>query len=263
MRKAVRVLSFLAGFILVGATVPVWAVDGIVLIDQNKALAGGVTPGDAPGFPVVITRPGSYRLASNLMVPNANTNAIEIADTPAVTIDLNGFSIIGPTVCSGFPLTCTPLGAGSGVITTGSSGSIGAAVRNGTVMGMGSYGVYLLGAGSTVEDVAVLSNGSGGILIELGTALRNKVWKNGGNGIFGGNSVISQNTIAQNRFVGISVNDSIVTNNALIVNGSLGLFASNTGFSGNVFSSNNGSFANPQYSGFRAIGPNLCDGSLC
>ena len=35
-----------------------YAVDGVVLIDQNHALAGSVTPGDAPGFPVTISQPG-------------------------------------------------------------------------------------------------------------------------------------------------------------------------------------------------------------
>src|SRR5271166_431225 len=75
-----------------------YAVDGVVLIDQNRALAGSVTPGDTPGFPVTITLPGAYRLSGNLTVPDANTNGILVmADN--VFIDLNGFSIVGPTVC--------------------------------------------------------------------------------------------------------------------------------------------------------------------
>ena len=78
---------------------PAGAVDGLVLIDQNHALAGSVTPGDAPGFPVTISQAGSYRLASNLTVP-AGVNAIEITAND-VTIDLNGFSIVGPGVFPG------------------------------------------------------------------------------------------------------------------------------------------------------------------
>src|SRR5580693_1218836 len=80
------------------------AVDGVVLINQANALAGNVTPGDAPGFPVTISVAGSYRLSSNLTVPDANTDAIDIT-VSHVTIDLNGFSIIGQVVCSGFPVT--------------------------------------------------------------------------------------------------------------------------------------------------------------
>ena len=73
-----------------------WAVDGVVLINQASALAGNVTPGDTPGFPVTISQPGSYRLAGNLTVPDANTTAIEVTATGQVTVDLNGFVISGP-----------------------------------------------------------------------------------------------------------------------------------------------------------------------
>lgn len=69
--------------------------------------------------------------------------------------------------------------------------------------------------------------------------------------------------VAGNRFYGIVVNDSLVFNNALIVNGFLGLGPANTGFGANVFSSNNGSFANPQFNGRVSIAPNSCDGNVC
>jgi hypothetical protein len=267
MRKTVQIASLLvAAAVLGGVATPTWAVDGVVLIDQNKALAGNVTPSDAPGFPVTITLPGSYRLSSNLIVPNADTTAIVIAaNTPGVTIDLNGFSIIGPTVCTGFPLSCSPTGTGMGVATALNDPleSFGATVRNGTVRGMGSIGVALYTRLGTVENVTVLSNGGGGIFVELGTVVGNRVFKNGGDGIGGGNSVISRNMVSGNRDFGISVDDSIVLNNAMIVNGNLGLNASNTGFASNVFSSNNGGFLNPQFSGRSPIGPYICDGSVC
>src|SRR6266571_8801026 len=93
---------------LAALAVPTYAVDGEVLINQNAALAGNVTPGDTPGFPVIISVAGSYKLSGNLTVPDANTTAILItADN--VTIDLNGFSIVGPSVCVGTPVTsCSP-----------------------------------------------------------------------------------------------------------------------------------------------------------
>ena len=69
-------------------------VDGVVLINQAKALAGNVTPGDAPGFPVTLSRRGSYRLSGNLRVAR-DTNGLEVA-AEDITIDLNGFTIRGP-----------------------------------------------------------------------------------------------------------------------------------------------------------------------
>ncbi len=73
--------------------------DSTVLIDQAKALAGGVTANDTAGFPITISKAGSYKLASNLVVP-AGVDGI-IVTVSDVTLDLNGFSITGPAGCSG------------------------------------------------------------------------------------------------------------------------------------------------------------------
>jgi hypothetical protein len=63
-----------------------YAVDGATLIDPSRVRNGNITPGDAPGFPVTISQPGSYILSGNLTVPDAQTTAIEItADN--VTLD--------------------------------------------------------------------------------------------------------------------------------------------------------------------------------
>src|SRR5713226_8937081 len=98
-----------------GLSCNIYAVDGVILIDQSRALAGNVTPGDLPGFPVTIYLPGSYRLSGNLTVPDANTTAILITASN-VALDLNGFSILGPTVCVvGVATTCSPSGVGNGV----------------------------------------------------------------------------------------------------------------------------------------------------
>lgn len=76
--------------LLAGLPTAAFAVDGVILIDQNRALAGNVTPGDAPGFPVTISQPGSYRLSGNLTVGTSNVSAIVIAAS-RVVLDLNGF----------------------------------------------------------------------------------------------------------------------------------------------------------------------------
>jgi hypothetical protein len=192
----------------------IYAVDGIVLIDQNRALAGGVTPGDTPGFPVTISLTGSYRLSGNLTVPNENTTAILItADN--VTIDLNGFSIIGPTVCTGGPpvTSCSPSGAGAGVV-GGNHFSI--TVVNGSVRGMGSMGINLGNTtGSHVEKVHADSNGATGILVRFGIVSGNTAFGNGVNGIFAdsGSTVVSNTAYANgNRGISVVCPGSVVGN---------------------------------------------------
>src|SRR5436309_3680687 len=129
-----------------GLSCTLYAVDGVVLIDQNRALAGNVTPGDAAGFPVTISVSGSYRLSGNLTVPDANTTAILIT-AEDVAIDLNGFSILGSTVCSGFPTSCSPTGSGHG-ITGGAVKNISA--FNGDIRGMGAGGIFIGGTGHRI-----------------------------------------------------------------------------------------------------------------
>ena len=70
---------------------PAAAVDGEILIDQAKVNAGGITPGDEPGFPATLRRSGRYKLTGNLAVP-AGKNGIEVTQHE-ITIDLNGFTI--------------------------------------------------------------------------------------------------------------------------------------------------------------------------
>ena len=52
------------------------AAEGVILINQAAALTGGITGGDAVGFPVTLSTGGSFRLAGNLRVPDENTTAI-------------------------------------------------------------------------------------------------------------------------------------------------------------------------------------------
>jgi len=207
-----------------GLSCNMYAVDGVILIDQNRALVGGVTPNDAAGFPVTITQSGSYRLSGNLTVPDANTTAIDVtADN--VTIDLNGFSIIGPTVCVGvpvsFPVTsCSPTGDGDGV----RSAKRNTTVVNGSVLGMGGIGIHLVNHGGYVEKVHADSNGKSGIAVVSGTVSGNTVNFNGDDGIdalvF---ATVIGNTAIGNRKSGILTNNSTVTGNTLSSNGAAGI----------------------------------------
>jgi hypothetical protein len=201
--------------LLFGFTGTANAVDGVVLIDQNRALAGNVTPGDTAGFPVTITRSGSYRLSGNLTVPDAGTSAIVIT-VDNVTVDLNGFSIIGPTVCTGSPLTCSPTGSGDGVgVYTASLTGI--TVVNGMVRGMGNYGVNI-GAHSRVENVQAVYNGLIGISISGGTVSNCTADLNGMLGIYLSYGTASDSTANVNGGTGIGVGDGTVINSAAVAN---------------------------------------------
>jgi hypothetical protein len=213
-----------------GLSSNMYAVDGVVLIDQNRALAGNVTPGDSAGFPVTISVAGSYRLAGNLTVPNANTTALSItADN--VTIDLNGFSIVGPTVCSGNPLFCSPTGTGVGV---DARSQFSITVINGSVRGMGNTGIYA-GYGAHIEKVSVMSNGQDGIAVSGGSVSGSTALYNGRTGITANLSVISGNSATFNGGDGIVAFVGTVSGN---IAGENARFGFNLGFCPSVMLGN-------------------------
>jgi hypothetical protein len=196
-----------------------YAVDGVVLIDQNRALAGSVTPGDAPGFPVTLSQPGSYRRSGNLTVPDINTTAIQItADN--VSLDLNGFSIIGPNVCTTGLTTCAQT-AGVGVRADDSQGSgpPGVRVFNGTVRGMGGGGIRTIGKSSAVERVNALGNGDTGIFV-VGSVTDSVANLNGGSGIVADSA--RGCAANQNRLDSIFVTQGSAIGNTASLNGRAG-----------------------------------------
>ncbi len=200
----------LCAFAFVAFPASIYAVDGVVLIDQNHALAGNLTPGDLPGFPVTISQPGSYKLSGNLTVPDANTTAIQIT-ADHVTLDLNGFAIIGPVVCTSSPAVCPPAGSGIGVDAEnapGKEGPRGIKVLNGTIRGIGSTGIVITGTGAYVEKVTVNSCGGSGFVV-AGSVVESAATLNGSFG-----------------FLAITVRGSVATDNhgnGIILDGSGGI----------------------------------------
>ncbi len=179
------------------------AVDGVTEINQVRALEGGISTADAPGFPVTINQAGSYRLTGNLTPPNAteNTTAISItADN--VTIDLNGFVIAGPV--TGCPASCSA-SSGTGVGVSASTSRNNLTVFNGTVRGFGFRGVSL-GADSRVERVQAVGNREDGINVGSGsTAIANVVRGNGDDGIATGTgATVGDNVVHDNGNDGIA-----------------------------------------------------------
>jgi len=213
------------------------ATDGVLEINQARALAGNVTLGDAPGFPVEIFTRGSFRLTGDLTVPAGIAAGIAVY-APGTRIDLNGFSISSTTQCSGAPLNCTPSGTGVGIDASGASG---VEISNGRIAGFGVYGAFL-SEGSRAEHLSVESNGLAGIVADRDCVVTdNVVQRNGGPGIqTGAGSRISSNVVSGNKGVGADLGGA-------------------TGFAQNVFDVNAGG----SVSGGRATGGNVCDDGRC
>jgi hypothetical protein len=238
---------------------PASAVDGVVLIDQNRANFGNTTPGDAAGFPVTISRSGSYRLTSNLTVPDAATTAIEIA-ADHMTPDLNGFAILGPTDCSQSPCLNRSTGTGVQSVQTPRSNIT---VRNGTIAGLGAEGISLHGDANLVEYITARGNAGVGISlsssVEQGASIvrHSAAHRNREAGINLAVSLASFNTASGNGLYGISVSRGTASYNHINRNKS-GLGMERGNYYGNSFDANPGG-----NSGGVNQGQNLCDGVTC
>ena len=133
-----------------------FAADGALEINA-ACVSGGCFAGDDPGFPVEIVSAGSYMLTSNLQVSGGDTTGIAVSAS-GVTLDLNGFTLQGPTTCTGIPVTsCSDTGTGSGI-----DAATGTAIRNGSVIGFGNNGIDA-GRANRLRNLRVEGNGGHGI----------------------------------------------------------------------------------------------------
>ena len=197
-----------------------------VAIDQNRAMAGNVAPGDTPGFPVTLSLAGSYKLTSNLVVP-ANAKGIQIS-ADGVTLDLNGFSITGPVTCNHSmspPCTAAADATGHGIEIQGQR----AVIHDGSVRGFAGSGIWTnMPGGTVVHDVLLAHNSGHGIHIAsiggsfsaAGTKITRVVAvQNGGSGVAvaGGATatfIIDDSTASANGLTGFSLGGGhgVVTN---------------------------------------------------
>ena len=142
-----RTAASVLGLAALLAAAPASAVtldNGVVLITQADALAGGVTPGDTPGFPVTLSVSGSYRFASNLQV-STSVNGIEVT-APEVTIDMAGFRMAGGGV--GF----TAISSNQRALT----------IRNGTIRGFQLSAILAQNHYLVVERMRIVDNATFG-----------------------------------------------------------------------------------------------------
>lgn len=240
---------------------PAHAEDGRLEIDQTCALRGCYA-GDAAGFPVS-TDPGkSYVLTSSLAVSDADTTAIVLDD--GASIDLNGFTIQGPAVCTGTPPSCVGLGSGRGVLA-----SSGGSIRNGRITGMGGTGISA-GGGTIIEHMVVDANGNDGI---FGSGAGNRisdcgVLRNKNDGIALANSsrphVIQRTSVFGNGNRGVFAANPLIVDSAIYGNASFGIQGvTEVGMGYSALFQNNGAGVEISTSGLTEVSPNTCNGAAC
>jgi hypothetical protein len=250
--------------------------DGVLEINQACAVQAGCFPGDSAGFPVTISNSAgtsSFRLTSDLNVPDANTTAISVASGRRASIDLNGFTIAGVTTCAldtSFVTVCTPLGSGIGI---DASGAV-LAAHDGAITGMGGDGIRTAHA-CVLRDLSVAQNGGSGAsagfgcLIEANQFLTNQI---DGVSLLGGHPDVTTgatpaggvarlrgNVFLTNGRDGVAVEIvSQVENNLFSGNNRYGLngYVLIT-YAGNLFSGNS---TGPVHGGAINTGGNQCSG---
>jgi len=226
--------SFVAASLLAAA--PASAVtnqDGEVLITQAAVNAGNITPGDTPGFPVTITVPGTYRLASNLTV-TTQVNGIEVRANE-VTIEMGGRTL-----------------AGSGIGRNGiTSFNRSLTVLDGTVRGFQIAGVRSIAQFLTVRGMRILANGAYGV-IETPAAWPPTTPI--------GYATVVGSTISGNTLDGIAcTSECRIDGNTIAGNGRHGVDISRDGglVLGNIISGNVGFGINSQFRGSEITAPAL------
>jgi len=263
------------------ATGQVHAVDGVLEINAAKVDGTG-------GFPYAITQSGTYRLTSNLTVSATDKNGIAI-NVNDVTLDLNGFTITGPSSGTGVGIRSETGGnirvLNGSVASFGGLGiwiSFGAVVDNVRVISNGGKGILIEGAGSRVTDCLVAGNGGGGIELPTnGTVTGNTVTFNTGHGIQTlGGGLVSGNIVSNNTVDGIIAQKSTVRGNTVLSNSSSGIDCFECTVVGNTSSENTrwgldlsafAGYANNVVNGNGsgainngvAMGGNACNGVAC
>jgi len=218
--------------------------DGQYEINQ-LCVANGCFEGDSPGFPVVISSPGSYRLTSNIVVGDSWTNidGIQISASN-VSLDLNGFAIEGPVECTGITPTCSTSNAKHGIrITTGSDAFRNIKISNGTIKGFDLNCIDLFAIPFELIDLRISECGRHGILAAFpGRIDRVNVSNNGEAGIFA-----SVSTRISNSFFFNNGNPGVEQGTCI----------------GNVFEANGSAQSGTEEDCFVLLENNACGSNLC
>gem|GEM_PF-1621721 len=188
-------------------------------------------------LPFNIESPGSYVFDSNLVHNNPVNGSCITVNSDNVTIDMNGYSLIGPGQTAG----CDCDG-----ISTGGRSNV--RIKNGNIQNFAGYGIYdpaLTAQGVYIQNVGVNTNGKNGIFLngKGHTVTNSTITNNLAGGIFvEDSSTIISNTVNNNTGSGISTNNgSTVNGNNVFGNTVNGIVVNNdVKVSGNTVYENTG-----------------------
>ena len=180
----------------------VYAVDGQIKIAQTSDTT----------FPIIISKPGSYVLTSNITVNTPNVHAIKI-QADRVTLDLNGHVIDGPNQGTGYGIYAT--------------NCYNVTIKNGTIIEF-NYGVFIHngnadGGGHLIQGIKAQRNSAYGISVEWAT-LTDCIAENNGFGIEAYSSNVRYCSASFNNVIGIRATNGTVIGCRANTNGGTGIF---------------------------------------
>lgn len=234
----------------------------VVVITQQKALAGGVTPGDTPGFPVTLSRRGAYRVDTDLVVP-AGAIGIQLRSN-YVDLDMNGFTLYGWNSAGTIRAATYGIDSAFGV----------GKIRDGFITGFKFDGIRLRDgavAGSSnqmvISNMTIQSNGRYGIdgfESSYTRILGSSINANGSTGVWCASfCLIEGNVIGANADHGVGLLSGTVLGNTIADNGGIGVVGNSTpaatGAGNNTLISN----GSGQMSGVIDLEPNACMPGPC
>jgi len=233
MRKSLSILVLATVLLL---TVTAIAADKVVVIPLNSTSPLYVAGTEITSLPYTISSSGFYFLTKDLTSDGTSMGIIFNADN--VTIDLMGFSLIGPGTGGGGPYGIY-LGLQSNIeirngtvrdfkgggISTDNSGDTGVGIRiiNIRAINNGTSGINLYYKdGNIIDGCTAIGNGNDGIVSGTGSIVTGNISNNNGeDGIdVSNNSTVVNNTCINNTGMGFNLNStSLVHQNTAVGNG--------------------------------------------
>ena len=186
-------------------------------------------------LPFIAETAGSYVFAGNLTHTTTDPGSCITVNADNVTIDLNGFSLIGSGQTAGCECHGISTGgksnikilngtisdfAGNGIYDL-SPNTNGVNIKNITTASNGGHGIFLNGKSHTISQSVAFNNLTGGIFVQNSSkVLTNTVYDNTGVGIATENgATILTNTVYNNSGPGITtINGSTLTQNNVYEN---------------------------------------------